>query len=46
MVIFASDEEEVRISHRAFSRTAFAAGAIRAARAIHGQPPGWYGSES
>lgn len=44
-VIFASDEEEIRITHRAYSRRAFAAGAIRAARAIHGQPPGWYGPE-
>ncbi len=44
-LVFASDEEEIRISHRAFSRQAFAAGAIRAARAIHGQPPGWYGPE-
>ncbi len=44
-LVFASDEEEIRISHRAFSRQAFAAGAIRAARAIHGRPPGWYGPE-
>jgi 4-hydroxy-tetrahydrodipicolinate reductase len=44
-VLFASDEEEIRVSHRALSRSAFAAGAIRAARAIHGQPPGWYGPE-
>lgn len=44
-VLFASDEEEIRISHRACSRRAFAAGAIRAARAIHGQPPGWYGPD-
>ncbi len=44
-LVFASDEEEIRISHRAYSRQAFAAGAIRAARAIHGQPPGWYGPE-
>jgi 4-hydroxy-tetrahydrodipicolinate reductase len=44
-LVFASDEEEIRISHRAFSRQAFAAGAIRAARAIYGQPPGWYGPE-
>ena len=42
-VLFASDEEEIRISHRAYSRRAFAAGAVRAAQAIHGQPPGWYG---
>nr|MBA3275442.1 4-hydroxy-tetrahydrodipicolinate reductase [Chloroflexia bacterium] len=44
-VLFASDEEEIQISHRAYSRHAFAAGAIRAARAIHGQPPDWYGPE-
>lgn len=44
-VIFASDQEEIRISHRAFSRQVFAAGAIHAARTIHGQPPGWYGPE-
>ena len=44
-VLFASDEEEIRISHRAYNRRAFAAGAIRAAKAIHGQPPGWYGPE-
>ena len=42
-LLFASDEEEIRISHRAYSRRAFAAGAIRAAKAIHNQPPGWYG---
>ncbi len=44
-IIFATDEEEIRISHRAYSRSAFAAGAIRAAKAIHRQPPGWYGPE-
>ena len=44
-VLFASDEEEIRISHRAYSRRAFAAGAIRAAKAVHGQAPGWYGPE-
>ncbi|CAN5759721.1 4-hydroxy-tetrahydrodipicolinate reductase [soil metagenome] len=44
-ILFASNEEEIRITHRAYSRQAFAAGAIRAARAIHGQPPGWYGPE-
>ncbi len=44
-VIFASDEEEIRIGHRAFSRAVFAAGAIRAAKAIVGKPPGWYGPE-
>jgi len=44
-LLFASDEEEIRLSHRAYSRRAFAAGAIRAAKAINGQPPGWYGPE-
>ncbi len=43
-VIFASDEEEITIGHRAFSRAVFAAGAIRAAKALVGKPPGWYGS--
>jgi 4-hydroxy-tetrahydrodipicolinate reductase len=44
-IVFASDEEEIRITHRAYSRSAFAAGAIRAAKAIHDQPAGWYGPE-
>ena len=44
-LLFASDDEEIRVSHRTFSRAAFAAGAIRAARAVHGQPPGWYGPD-
>ena len=43
-VLFASDEEEITIGHRAFSRAVFAAGAIRAAKALVGQAPGWYGS--
>jgi 4-hydroxy-tetrahydrodipicolinate reductase len=41
-VILASEGEEVRLSHRAFSRASYAAGALRAARLIVGQPPGWY----
>lgn len=41
-IILASDGEEIRVSHRAFTRAAYAAGALRAARLIHGQPPGWY----
>jgi 4-hydroxy-tetrahydrodipicolinate reductase len=41
-VIIAGDGEEVRLSHRAFSRAAYAEGALRAARLIAGQPPGWY----
>ncbi|HEU0165736.1 MAG TPA: 4-hydroxy-tetrahydrodipicolinate reductase [Thermomicrobiales bacterium] len=42
-IVFASDGEEVRISHRALNRGAFAAGAVRAAREIAGKAPGWYG---
>lgn len=41
-VIFASDGEEVRLSHRSFSRRAYALGALRAATFVAGQPPGWY----
>ena len=41
-VIFASEGEELRLSHRAFSRASYAEGALRAARLIVGQPPGWY----
>jgi 4-hydroxy-tetrahydrodipicolinate reductase len=41
-VIFASEGEELRLSHRAFSRASYAEGALRAARRIVGQPPGWY----
>jgi 4-hydroxy-tetrahydrodipicolinate reductase len=41
-VILASEGEELHISHRAFSRAAYAQGALRAARLIRGQPPGWY----
>ncbi len=41
-IILASDGEEVRLSHRAFSRAAYAQGALRAARLLAGQPPGWY----
>ncbi|MDQ3539747.1 MAG: 4-hydroxy-tetrahydrodipicolinate reductase [Chloroflexota bacterium] len=42
-VIFASDEEEIKVSHRAYNRQAFAAGAIRAAKQIATLPPGWHG---
>jgi 4-hydroxy-tetrahydrodipicolinate reductase len=40
IVLFASEDEELRISHRALSRRAFAKGAIDAARALVGHPPG------
>lgn len=42
-VIFASDEEEIRINHRAYNRGAFAAGSIRVAKRIATLPPGWHG---
>jgi 4-hydroxy-tetrahydrodipicolinate reductase len=41
-VILASDGEEIRLAHRSFNRAAYAQGALRAARLIAGQPPGWY----
>jgi 4-hydroxy-tetrahydrodipicolinate reductase len=41
-VILASEGEELRLSHRAFNRASYAEGALRAARLIVGQPPGWY----
>jgi 4-hydroxy-tetrahydrodipicolinate reductase len=41
-VILASEGEELRLSHRAFSRASYAEGALRAARLIVGQPAGWY----
>jgi len=44
-IIFASDQEEIRITHRALNRSAFAAGAIRAARELVGKPAGWYGPD-
>ncbi len=41
-VILSGGGEEIRLSHRAFSRAAYAEGALRAARLIVGQPAGWY----
>lgn len=41
-VIFAAADEQIALSHRAFDRRAFAAGAIRAALWIAGRPPGLY----
>jgi len=41
-VILSSEGEEVCLSHRAFSRASYAEGALRAARLIVDQPPGWY----
>lgn len=44
-VTFTNEFEEIRVSHRALSRAAFAAGAVRAARALADAAPGWYGPE-
>ena len=41
-VVLASEGEELSLSHRAFNRAAYAEGALRAARLIVDQPPGWY----
>jgi 4-hydroxy-tetrahydrodipicolinate reductase len=42
-VIFAAAHEHLTLTHRAFDRAAFAAGAIQAARWVAGRPPGLYG---
>lgn len=42
-VLFASDQEQVELVHRAQDRGVFAAGALRAARWAVGEPPGLYG---
>jgi 4-hydroxy-tetrahydrodipicolinate reductase len=44
-VIFVNDDEEIRISHRAFHRRVFASGALRAAQRLVTLPPGWYAPE-
>jgi 4-hydroxy-tetrahydrodipicolinate reductase len=41
-LIFASATEHIALSHRAFDRRAFAAGAVRAALWVIGKPPGLY----
>lgn len=41
-VIFANDGEQIEVAHRAFSRETFARGALRAARFVATQPPGFY----
>lgn len=42
-LLFAAAAEHISITHRAFDRRAFAAGAVRAARWVAGRPPGLYG---
>ena len=45
-VAFTLEGERVEITHRAFSRLAFARGAVRAALWVCGKPPGLYGMEN
>ncbi len=42
-LIFAAADEHIVLSHRAFDRRTFAAGAVRAALWAAGRPPGLYG---
>ena len=42
-VMFAAAGERLELSHRSFSRETYAAGAVRAAQWLQGQPPGLYG---
>jgi 4-hydroxy-tetrahydrodipicolinate reductase len=44
-VLFADEGEEIQIVHRALSRKTFALGALRAAKFVLGQAPGFYGME-
>ncbi len=41
-LIFAAATEHIALTHRAFDRRSFAAGAVRAALWVNGQPPGLY----
>ncbi|WP_428377353.1 4-hydroxy-tetrahydrodipicolinate reductase [Lichenicoccus sp.] len=41
-VLFTASDEQIGLTHRAFDRRTFAAGAIRAAHWAHGRPPGLY----
>jgi 4-hydroxy-tetrahydrodipicolinate reductase len=41
-LLFASADEHIALTHRAFDRRAFAAGAVRAALWVRGKPPGLY----
>jgi 4-hydroxy-tetrahydrodipicolinate reductase len=44
-LLFAADDEQIALVHRAFDRRAFAAGAVRAVQWLHGRLPGLYGME-
>ena len=41
-VFFLADGERLELTHRASSRDNFARGAVRAAKWLHGRPPGLY----
>jgi 4-hydroxy-tetrahydrodipicolinate reductase len=41
-LLFASADEHIALTHRAFDRRAFASGAVRAALWVRGKPPGLY----
>ncbi|MDA0260725.1 MAG: 4-hydroxy-tetrahydrodipicolinate reductase [Proteobacteria bacterium] len=41
-VVFAADGERLELTHKASSRQVFSRGAVRAARWVHGKPPGLY----
>ena len=45
MVLAASQNESIKVEHDVFSRSAFAAGALQAARWVLGHPAGLYGME-
>ena len=41
-LIFAAGSEHISLTHRSFDRGAYAVGAVRAAKWLHGRPPGLY----
>jgi 4-hydroxy-tetrahydrodipicolinate reductase len=42
-ILFADEGEQIQVVHRAYSRRTFALGALRAAKWVAEQPPGFYG---
>ncbi|MDD1718667.1 MAG: 4-hydroxy-tetrahydrodipicolinate reductase [Methanoregulaceae archaeon] len=44
-VLFSGNFETITLSHRAYDRSVFASGAVRAARWVVGKPPGIYGMD-
>jgi len=44
-LLFAADDEQIALTHRAFDRAVFARGAVRAALWLEGRQPGLYGME-